>query len=98
MSSLNCWSVCLSVPLAVSGCWLAVFAYTQTASKGAPSSVGEFNYDSQARKLHFKDDELHVNKTDHLEMLIFFDEVIHPLSSLITMSASEMFNQSISVW
>ncbi|KAG5284476.1 hypothetical protein AALO_G00027140 [Alosa alosa] len=45
-----------------------------TASKGAPSSVGEFNYDSQAKKLHFKDDELHVNKTDHLEMLIFFEE------------------------
>ncbi|KAL2094250.1 hypothetical protein ACEWY4_008969 [Coilia grayii] len=47
-----------------------------TASKGAPTSVGEFNYDAKTKKLHFKDDELHVNKTDHLEMLIFFEEGI----------------------
>ncbi|XP_063058781.1 ependymin [Engraulis encrasicolus] len=47
-----------------------------TASKGAPTSVGEFHYDAKAKKLHFKDDEKHVNKTDHLEFLILFDEGI----------------------
>lgn len=48
---------------------------SQTSTGGHDIAVGDFNYDSTAKKLRFVENDSHSNKTTHMDVLIHFEEV-----------------------